>query len=140
MKTNLELRNLLAEGTVYRYPVKPRDKPVLKSDIYNIVDIAYDDEGKYVPHCFICQKCSLIMCVLQEGGHSKLRMHHCVKSYLKRDVDEDDDGENSEYFYNQIRIDSKYSQILRKAFKKLTKIEMDRLNDIFPKDWSQNNW
>ena len=135
MQNNRDLYEKLRNGKVERHSVKKRDQPKLSADHYQIVDIVYDDEGKYVPHCFVCRNCSMVMVVHKEGGHSKLRTHDCVKHFLQKGEDDDDC-----YFLNKHFLTEREKKTLSNAFSKLLSVEKEEIRKMLPNDWETGSW
>lgn len=67
IESSKHLADLIYDEKVSCRSLKERDKKKLSSPVYGIADLAYDSEGKYVPHTYICQTCSEILYVPMEG-------------------------------------------------------------------------
>lgn len=127
------LCELIIRGRLRRHARMPKDKFKLPSEIYNIVDLVYDDENRYVPNCFVCKHCSYLMYVPKAGGNSKLRTHPCVKKYLDADADHTD-----EIYLNQHFLTRDQREVLKDMFTALT--GQAKIKGMLPIDWNAQSW
>lgn len=126
------LCELIVEGHLRRHARMPKDKFKLPSEIYNIVDLVYDGENRYVPNCFVCKHCSYLMFVPKSGGNSKLRNHSCVKKFM-------DEGSNhtDEIYLNRHFLTSAQREVLKNMFTALTG---QKIKGMLPIDWKPQSW
>lgn len=86
------------------HSVRPVDRHIYKSPVYNIFYLVYDRDLKVVKHFYFCKVCRNFQnVVLSADGNSKLRRHKCYKSYQRRhqtnkkyiiNEEEDDDDDS----------------------------------------------
>lgn len=135
VRNNRELYRKLLASELVCGSVKERDKPKLSADYYKVVDIVYDDEGLYVPHCYVCKVCSSVMVVHQEGGNSKLRSHPCVKHFLQNGAADDDC-----YFINKQFRMPRQKRTLTRVFSKILSVEENKIKKVLPTIWETASW
>lgn len=69
---------------VFRDSVRLRDKAVYTSQIYEVFDIIYDKDGKFVRHFYICKFCNDVFHIeYDKSGNSQLKAHVCYQKYTK---------------------------------------------------------
>lgn len=74
------LQRLIDVGTVYARSVKKRDRAVYRSEVYDIFNLVYDEDDKFIRSAYVCKICSEAVFVHQENGNQKLRRHGCFQS------------------------------------------------------------
>lgn len=163
VKSCKELKDLLIQGTVHRHSRKTADVGKLKARYYDVVDIVYDKQDRYVPKCYICQKCSQLIVVVKEGGHSVLKTHKCVSAYLaeikkeeareaRREAGLEDEvveekQVDDDFFYNQFMVTNSQRETLARAISKISKVShkhgqfsRDEVRDLLPSTWLIEPW
>lgn len=127
------LCELILDQKLRRHRRMPKDQFKLPSEIYNIVDLVYDGDNRYVPNCFVCKHCSYLMYVPKAGGNSKLRKHACVKKFMDEDANHTD-----EIYLNHYFLTSAQRDVLANVFAGLTR--QAKMKSILPIDWSPQSW
>lgn len=154
IKSCRQLKDLLVIGQVYRHARKQEDAYKLKAGFYGAVDIIYDSEDRYVPKCYVCKKCTQLIVVIQEGGHSALHQHKCVIAYVKGLKKLQDEGQDKEdepnvqvedtdtYHYNQFMITNAQIEMISRAMSNMSEMSYNRgmlgrdtIKNIMPRTW-----
>lgn len=138
---------------VFRAPVKPRDKPIYKSDVYDVFDLIYDREGKFIRHFYACKECDDIYHVNYNNcGNSQLKSHKCYKNYISRKKEEEQGGAPVSMSNKNVapgpRVTSRQGIALVNLLRKVSKIcaEEQRslhksdLKKFLPQTWSKHDW
>lgn len=78
-----KVQKLVAKHILTVHVVRPKDKKVLRSPVYQIWNILYDQNNKRFPHFYVCRKCHhWEKVVLTSEGNSKLTRHACYEAYI----------------------------------------------------------
>lgn len=79
------VRSRVKEKKYHLHSVRLVDKPIYKSNVYNVFNLVYDRHHKVVKHFYCCRKCGhWIKVILSTQGNSLLRRHKCFKEYQKK--------------------------------------------------------